>query len=55
MKRTLLQVKKRQQNFKQLKVKASKTGEEGLNKIKEGLPAWMTRILYFRPHYIYAF
>ena len=24
--------------FKQLKVKASKTGEEGLNKIKEGFP-----------------
>ena len=40
--RTLPQVKKRQQNleyeFKQLKVKASKTGEEGLNKIKEGFP-----------------
>ena len=38
----LPQVKKRQQNleyeFKQLKVKASKTGEEGLNKIKEGFP-----------------
>ena len=36
------QVKKRQQNleyeFKQLKVKASNTGEEGLNKIKEGFP-----------------
>ena len=36
------QVKKRQQNleyeFKQLKGKASKTGEEGLNKIKEGFP-----------------
>ena len=36
------QVKKRQQNleyeFKQLKVKASKTGEEYLNKIKEGFP-----------------
>jgi len=35
-------VKKRQQNleyeFKQLKVKASNTGEEGLNKIKEGFP-----------------
>lgn len=40
--RTLPQVKKRQQNleyeFKQLKVKASKTGEEGLNKIKVGFP-----------------
>ena len=40
--RTLPQVKKRQQNleyeFKQLKVKASKTGEEGLNKIKEDFP-----------------
>ena len=40
--RTLLQVKERQQNleyeFKQLKVKAIKTGEEGLNKIKEGFP-----------------
>ena len=40
--RTLPQVKKRQQNleyeFKQLEVKASKTGEEGLNKIKEGFP-----------------
>ena len=36
------QVKKGQKNleyeFKQLKVKASKTGEEGLNKIKEGFP-----------------
>ena len=36
------QVKKRQQNleyeFKQLKVKASNTGEEGLDKIKEGFP-----------------
>ena len=40
--RTLPQVKKRQQNleyeFKQLKLKASKTGEEGLNKIKENFP-----------------
>ena len=40
--RTLLQVKKRQQNleyeFKQLKLKSSKTGEEGLNKIKENFP-----------------
>ena len=40
--RTLPQVKKRQQNleyeFKLLKVKASKTGEEGLDKIKEGFP-----------------
>ena len=38
-KRRLPQVKKRQQNleyeFKQLKLKASKTGEEDLNKIKE--------------------
>ena len=40
--RTLPQVKKRQQNleykFKQLKVKASKTGEEGLNNFKRGFP-----------------
>ena len=40
--RTLPQAKKRQQNleyeFKQLKLKASKTGEEGLNKIKENFP-----------------
>ena len=40
--RTLLQVKKRQQNleyeFKQLKLKSSKTGKEGLNKIKENFP-----------------
>lgn len=40
--RTLPQVKKRQQNleyeFKQLKLKSSKTGEEGLNKIKENFP-----------------
>ena len=40
--RTLTQVKKRQQNleyeFKQLKLNASKTGEEGLNKIKENFP-----------------
>ena len=39
---TLPQVKKRQQNleyeFKQLKVKVSKTGEEGPNKIKGGFP-----------------
>ena len=39
---TLPQVKKRQQNleyeFKQLKLKSSKTGEEGLNKIKENFP-----------------
>ena len=37
--RTLPQIKKRQQNleyeYKQLKLRASKTGEEGLNKIKE--------------------
>ena len=40
----LPQVRKRQQNleyeFKQLKIKASKTCEEGLNKIKEGFPCY---------------
>ena len=40
--RTVPQVKKRQENleyeFEQLKVKASKTGQEGLNKIKESFP-----------------
>ena len=40
--RTLPQIKKRQQNleyeYKQLKLRASKTGEEGLNKIKENFP-----------------
>ena len=40
--RTLPQVKKRQQHleydFTQLKLKESKTGEEGLNKIKESFP-----------------
>ena len=38
----LPEVKRRQQNleheFKQLEAKASKTGEQGLNKIKEGFP-----------------
>ena len=67
--RTLSQIKKRQQNFeyeyKQLKLRASKTGKEGLNKIKENFPStfsnmsWDVRIALiptrckFRAHLLY--